>query len=193
MLQSANGPFRIGAMGAASGHISKESKVKAYKLGELIAERGHFLITGATNGLPLEAAFGAHNKNGIIYGISPAKNASDHVKNWHLPLEPHTFITYTGLGFDFRDHMNIFNSEIVIFNGGGIGTLNEFSLAYHESKIIGILLESGGVSRKIESLIDGLAYRTHAKIFYASDPAELLDLTIAEREKGLDESTYHYE
>lgn len=186
-------PFRIGAMGAASGHISQLARKKAYHLGELVAERGHYLITGATNGLPLEAAFGAASMKGTIFGISPAKNASDHVKNWHLPLEPHTFITYTGLGYDFRDHLNIFNSEIVIFTGGGIGTLNEFSLAYHEGKIIGVLEQSGGVSRKIESLVDGLAYRTSAKIFYSPDPAQLLDLTIAEREKGLDESIYHYE
>lgn len=192
-MSEIKGPFRIGAMGAASGHISQEARKKAFHLGELIAERGHHLITGATNGLPLEAAYGAHSKGGIIYGISPAKNASDHVKNWHLPLEPHTFVTYTGLGFDFRDHINIFNSEIVIFTGGGIGTLNEFSLAYHECKIIGILGQSGGVTRKIESLVDGLAYRTSAKLFYANTPAELLDLTIAEREKGLDESIYHYE
>lgn len=192
-MSSSIGPFRIGAMGAASGHITQLARKKAFQLGQIIAERGHYLITGATNGLPLEAAFGAASRKGTIFGMSPAKNASDHEKNWHLPLEPHTFITYTGLGFDFRDHLNIFNSEIVIFTGGGIGTLNEFSLAYHEGKIIGVLEQSGGVSRKIESLVDGLAYRTSAKVFYAPDPAQLLDLTIAEREKGLDESTYHYE
>lgn len=185
--------FRIGVMGAASGHISKEAKTKAYHLGELIAEAGHKLITGATNGLPLYAAQGAHSKGGDIYGMSPAKNATDHQKNWHLPLEPHTFITYTGLGFDFRDHLNIFNSEIVIFAGGGIGTLNEFTLAYHEGKIMGVLLETGGIERRFESILDALAYRTSAKLFFADTPEEILRLTLAERKLGLDESIYHYE
>ncbi|MBI4835720.1 MAG: LOG family protein [Candidatus Abawacabacteria bacterium] len=187
-------PIRIGIMGSAKGHITKTAERKAYHLGELIAEQGHYLVTGATNGLPLEAAKGAASKNGKVFGISPAKNATDHVYHWHLPLEPHTFITYTGMGFDFRDHFNIFNSEIVIFVGGGIGTLNEFTLAYHENKIIGILEESNGVSRMIHQVIDSLAYRTNARIFFSASPEELLELTIKSRiTEGLDESTFYYE
>lgn len=188
-----SGPYRIGVMGSAKGHITKSAEKKAYRLGELIAERGHYLITGATNGLPHIASKGAASKGGLIFGISPAKNATDHTEHWHLPLEPNTFVTYTGMGFDFRDHLNIFNSEIVIFVGGGIGSLNEFTLAYHENKIIGILEESGGVTRKLPEVIDALAYKTNAKLFFSPDPEELLNITIAEREKGLDESSIYYE
>lgn len=188
-----DGPYRIGVMGSASGHITKISEKKAFRLGELIAEKGHYLVNGATNGLPHIAAQGAHSKGGKTFGISPAKNATDHIEHWHLPIEPYTFITYTGMGFDFRDHLNIFNSEIVIFVGGGIGTLNEFTLAYHENKIIGILEETGGVSRKLPEVLDALAYKTSAKLFFSSEPEELLKLTIAEREKGIDESNIYYE
>lgn len=187
-------PIRIGVMGSASGHITKTAQKKAFKLGELIAAQGHYLVTGATNGLPLEAAKGASIHDGKIFGISPAKNATDHVMHWRLPLEPHTFINYTGMGFDFRDHLNIFNSEIVIFIGGGIGTLNEFSLAYHENKIIGVLEDSSGVSRTLHQVIDSLAYHTNARVFFSSKPEELLKLTIKSLEKdGLDESISYYE
>lgn len=187
-------PVRIGVMGSASGHISKTAQKKAFRIGELIAEKGHYLITGATNGLPLEAAKGASSRHGKIFGISPAKNATDHVMHWHLPLEPHTFINYTGMGFDFRDHLNIFNSEIVIFIGGGIGTLNEFSLAYHENKIIGVLEDSRGVSRALHQVLDSLAYHTNARVFFSEDPEELLNLTLKSLEKnGLDESISYYE
>ncbi len=194
MENKPTGPARIGVMGSASGHITKTAQKKTYRLGELIAENGHYLITGATNGLPLEAAKGARSKNGLIFGISPAKNATDHVVHWRLPLEPHTFITYTGMGYDFRDHFNIFNSEIVLFVGGGIGTLNEFTLAYHENKIIGILEDSSGVSRRLFTILDGLAYHTNARIFFSSDPEELLNLVLTSRANdGIDESTTYYE
>lgn len=187
-------PVRIGVMGSASGHITQKAIKKAYRIGELIAEKGHYLVTGATNGLPLEAAKGANSHQGKVFGISPAKNATDHVKNWRLPLEPHTFITYTGMGFDFRDHFNIFNSEIVVFIGGGIGTLNEFTLAYHENKIIAILEESSGVIRMLRQVIDSLAYRTNARVFFSNDPEELLNQSLASLAKdGLDESTSYYE
>lgn len=187
-------PVRIGVMGSASGHITQKAIKKAERIGELIAEKGHYLVTGATNGLPLEAAKGAYSRQGKIFGISPAKNATDHVRNWHLPLEPHTFITYTGMGFDFRDHFNIFNSEIVVFIGGGIGTLNEFTLAYHENKIIAILEESSGVIRTLHQVIDSLAYKTNARIFFSNDPETLLDQALTSLAKdGLNESTSYYD
>lgn len=194
MENKPTGPARIGVMGSAKGHITRNAEKMAFRLGELIAEKGHFLITGATNGLPLEAAKGARSRGGNIFGISPAKNATDHVVNWHLPLEPHTFITYTGMGFDFRDHMNIFNSEIVLFVGGGIGTLNEFTLAYHENKIIGILEDSSGISRTLPITIDSLAYHTNARLFFSDSSEDLLEKVLKSRaEEGLDESTTYYE
>ena len=62
-------------------------------------------------------------------------------------------IVYTGFGYKGRNVINIRSSDIVLFFGGATGTLNEFTIAYDEGKIIGVLEGSGGVAEHIREII----------------------------------------
>ena len=43
-------------------------------------------------------------------------------------------------------------TDTVIIFGGGIGTLNEFTIAYDEGKLIGVLEGTGGVADRVNEL-----------------------------------------
>jgi predicted Rossmann-fold nucleotide-binding protein len=44
--------------------------------------------------------------------------------------------------------------DIVIFLSGSIGSLNEFTIAYDEGKVIGCLTGTGGVADEVEGIVD---------------------------------------
>jgi uncharacterized protein (TIGR00725 family) len=48
-----------------------------------------------------------------------------------------------------RNVVNVRSSDIVIIFGGELGTLNEFTIAYDEGKVIGVLVNTGGVAERI--------------------------------------------
>lgn len=58
-------------------------------------------------------------------------------------------LIFTGYGKIGRNVLSIIGCDGVIFIGGGIGTLNEFSIAYHEGKVIGILEGVKGIAEKV--------------------------------------------
>lgn len=162
---------KIGVMGSASG--LEDSVQKAFEIGREIAKNDYILITGATTGLPYEAAKGAKQENGLVVGISPAISKEEHEKIG-MPFDYHDIIIYTGFGKKGRNVINIRACDAVVFVGGRIGTLNEFTIAYDEGKTIGILEESGGMSDKIKEIVEIANKETAAKIIYDTDPKKLI-------------------
>ncbi|HXF41438.1 MAG TPA: hypothetical protein VN687_17110, partial [Blastocatellia bacterium] len=77
--------------------------------------------------------------------------------------------------------------DIVIIFGGGIGTLNEFTIAYDEDKVIGVLVGSGGLADRIKE-ITSLSTKPRGKVLFNSDPKELVDMCLAALNK-VDELT----
>ena len=169
--------LRIGIMGSAQGPTieNQENIKKAIELGYYIASKGCVLVNGACPGLPNEAAYGAHKAGGLVLGISPAFSAREHTEKYKSPIEYYDVIIYTGMGFMERDIINIRSSDAIILLGGGIGTLNEFTVAYDEEKIIGILEGSGGVSNHIDKILEICNRPMSEKIVLDSDPKKLLD------------------
>jgi predicted Rossmann-fold nucleotide-binding protein len=51
-----------------------------------------------------------------------------------------------------REVVNIRSSDVVIIIGGRSGTLGEFSIAYDEGKLIGILIGTGGITSEIKHI-----------------------------------------
>ncbi len=171
--------LKIGVMGSATGTISKNQKKIAYELGLAIAQNDCLTITGACPGLPLESARGAHEAGGIVVGISPALSELEHVKKYHSPLEYHDVLIYTGSGLMGREVVNIRSSDIVVIIGGRSGTLGEFSIAYDEGKLIGVLESSGGIASEIRSIVKIVNKRTGAKLIYGKEPGLLIKKIIA--------------
>src|SRR5438067_1111455 len=136
----------IGVMGSAVGAMNNEVRVRAFRLGEEIARLDCVLITGACPGLPQAAVEGAKSRGGMVVGISPGLSLDEHIKKYQSPVEGYDVIIYTGSGLMGREVENIRSSDIVIIVGGHSGTLGEFSIAYDEGKLIGVLQGSGGIA-----------------------------------------------
>lgn len=171
--------LKIGVMGSASGQLLKAHKKVAFELGCVIAEENCITITGACPGYPLEAARGAHSKGGLVIGISPALSEIEHVERYQSPIEYHDVLIYTGSGLMGREVVNIRSADIVIIIGGHSGTLGEFSIAYDEGHLIGVLTGTGGIADEIESIVKIVKKKTGAKVIYETDPRVLLDCLIA--------------
>ncbi|OGF98459.1 MAG: hypothetical protein A2Z06_03385 [Candidatus Glassbacteria bacterium RBG_16_58_8] len=162
-------------MGSAGGSLSDEILRKVYRLGQEIAKKGFVLITGACPGLPHEAIKGAKSVGGKTVGISPALNFREHMLKYKSPCRGYDAIIYTGSGLMGREIENIRSCDIVIFAGGRSGTLGEFAIAYDEAKVIGVLLGTGGITEKIETIIQYVDKETGAQVVFDDDPGKLLD------------------
>lgn len=165
--------YKIAVSGAAAGKRVQKAKKKAMQVGQTIAETGSLLITGATTGIPFFAAQGAKKAGGTVIGFSPAATKKDHVKSYRLPLDYHDVVAYTGFEYAGRNLLMTRAADAVIIISGRIGTLNEFTIAFEDKKIIGILLESGGIADEIQGIVKR-AKRGRGHIFYESDPKILV-------------------
>lgn len=169
--------LKIGVMGSASGPQieNPHAREMARKLGAEIGKRGFIFINGACPGLPHDALIGAKEAGAFTLGISPAFSEFEHVNEYHSPLENDMMI-YTGQGFMERDIVNIRSSDGVVFIGGGIGTLNELTIAYDEGRPLGILMGTGGISDHVEHIITELCLRKiPPNMVFDADPGKLLD------------------
>jgi hypothetical protein len=164
----------VGIMGAAGGVIEPETVKKLRELGRCVALRGYVLITGAAPGMPHETVLGAFDAGGIVVGISPALNLEEHVTKYMSPTRGYRAIIFTGSGLMGREIENIRSCDVVIFAGGRSGTLGEFSIAFDESKIIGVLEGTGGISEHLSEIIRMIDKNTGAMVIYDNDPVNLL-------------------
>ncbi|HEY1655486.1 MAG TPA: hypothetical protein VGF86_10255 [Candidatus Tumulicola sp.] len=166
---------QIGVMGSAGGKISPAELLLARRLGRRIAEVGCTIVTGACPGLPHAAVLGAHEAGGISLGISPALSREEHVNVYASPLQPYTTMVFTGSGLMGRETHNIHSSDFVIFAGGRSGTLGEFCIAYDEGKLMGVLLNSGGISNDLPNIAKLVQKDTGSILMTSDNPEELVD------------------
>jgi len=169
----------VGVMGASANDAltaAKASRVRklAKELGQAIAKADCLLITGATTGLPDLVAQAFRKQGGFAIGISPAENRHEHIARYGLPEDGADVIVYTGFGYKGRNVVNIRSSEIVVIFGGATGTLNEFTIAYDEGKIIGVLEGSGAVADHIREIIEFCNKPTAGAVLFDREPASLI-------------------
>jgi uncharacterized protein (TIGR00725 family) len=167
--------IQVGVMGSAGGALTPAELELARRVGRRIAERGCTIVTGACPGLPHAAVLGAHEAGGESLGVSPALSREQHVTIYGSPLQPYTSMVFTGSGLMGRETHNIHSSDFVIFIGGRSGTLGEFSIAYDEGKLIGILTNSGGMSNQFEPISRMVRKDTGSIIITSDVPEELVD------------------
>ena len=166
--------YQICVSGAARGDSVITGAKLAAAAGREIARRGHITLTGATNGLPYEAAKAAQAVGGFSMGFSPAASRVAHVKKYHLPLDVFDSVLFTGFEYTGRNLLLIRSSDAVVMVGGRIGTLNELTIAIEERKPIGVLLGSGGMTEEVERVLKA-AKRARTGIIFSHDPSDLVD------------------
>lgn len=171
-------PPKIVISGAAGGEAELEGRRLAYTVGQEIAVRGGVVVTGATNGIPLDAAKGAKSMEGAVFGFSPASSLREHVKKYRLPVTYHDQVFFTGYDYAGRDVLLVDTADAVIEISGRIGTLHEFTHAFERDKIIGVLLHSGGTIDEIPVILKE-AHRGMRKVVTSEDPVELVEKVFA--------------
>jgi hypothetical protein len=169
----------VGVMGASandalSEEVASHLKALAEKLGAAIAEQECILITGATTGLPHLVARAFRMNGGFALGISPAENHREHLGRYRLPDDGADVIIYSGFGYKGRNVINVRSADIVLIVGGATGTLNEFTIAYDEGKIIGVLEGSGGVADHMRAIIKFCNKPALGVVWFDRDPVRLV-------------------
>ena len=153
---------------------------KAKAIGQAIAACDVILLTGATTGLVYETGKAASDAGGLHIGISPAGNEREHLEHYQLPLDACDAIIYTGFGLKGRNVVLVRSCDVVLFIAGSIGSLNEFTIAYDEGKVIGCLTGTGGVADEAEKIVRTFAKQTKARIIYDDEPELLIRACLAE-------------
>jgi hypothetical protein len=185
--------LKIGVMGSATGRLFPKHRKLAFDLGRVIAEEGCITVTGACPGLPLESARGAQSAGGLVVGISPGLSEWEHVHKYRSPVAWHDILIFTGSGLMGREVVNIRSSDIVVIAGGRSGTLGEFSIAYDEGKLIGVLEGTGGITSEIKTIVSIIRKKTGAKVIYDADPQNLVRKLIEYyRRKHFKHPTVHH-
>ena len=169
--------IKVGVMGSASDPLSETGDVlraKAAVLGRVIAARDVLLLTGATTGVVYEVGKAAHDAGAFHVGVSPASNETEHVKQYDLPTDACDVLIYTGFGLKGRNVVLVRSCDIVLFIGGAMGSLNEFTIAHDEGKVLGCLTETGGVADEAEYLLQKFSKPTGAQVLLNTEPELLL-------------------
>lgn len=171
--------IKIGVMGSA-GEIAPGADKEALwgtaiNLARAIAARDVVLFTGATTGIVYVAGKAAHDAGIFHVGISPAADAREHREKYNLPVDACDAIVYTGFGLKGRNVVLVRSCDAVLFIAGAMGSLNEFTIAHDEGKVIGCLTGTGGVADEVDYLLKKFSKDTGARIFQNRDPNKLLD------------------
>ena len=175
--------LKLAVSGAAeTGHCGIDALDKAKELGREIARQGAILFTGATTGFPLWSAMGAKEEKGISIGLSPASNQKEHQEVYRLPVDYMDLIIYTGFGYSGRDLLLTRSSDAVFIGCGRIGTIHEFTIAYEDSKPIGILEGDWDMDEVLKNIMEK-SNRVNDRIIFDSNPKRLVERVIALVEK----------
>ncbi len=166
--------IKIGVMGSAGGELGDSIREKVYQLGKEIAEHDCVIVTGGCPGLPFDATRGAKEAGGMTIGISPGLDLEEHVNKYHSPVDFIDILIFTGSGLMGREVIAVRSCDILIIVGGRSGTLGEFSIAYDEGKVIGVMEGTGGITREIRDIVRAIEKDTGSRIVYNSEPADLV-------------------
>ncbi len=120
--------MQIGVIG--SGFCDEETYELAYKVGQLLAERGCVVINGGLGGVMEASAKGAKSKGGLTVGILP-RSAKD--ANPYIDIKIATDMGHA------RNMIIVHSSDALISVGGEYGTISEIAIALKVGKRVASL------------------------------------------------------
>jgi uncharacterized protein (TIGR00725 family) len=142
----------------------------AEAVGAAIGASGAVLVSGGTGGVMEASARGARAEGGLTVGFLPQADPSH--ANPYIDL-----VFATGLG-TVRNVLTARCSDCVIVVGGGVGTLNEITLAYDYAVPIVVLSGTGGWADRLRPVLLEGAYldeRKVVEITFAPTPADAVE------------------
>jgi uncharacterized protein (TIGR00725 family) len=170
-------PYVIAVIGKSDKDPNDRPSPDALRAAELvganIAGAGAILITGGLSGVMEAASRGAKRANGLVIGMLPGFKKDDANKYVDVAIT-------TGMGW-MRNTLVVRAADAVIMISGGIGTLNELTIAYQDKPTI-ILEGTGGWSDRIREIAYNgkhLDESGSATLHFATTPEEAVDRAIA--------------
>lgn len=152
--------------------VPPQALAAAEEVGRLIAEAGAAVVSGGLSGVMEAVSRGAKRAGGLTIGILPGFDKRD--------ANPYVDIAFTtGMGF-MRNTLNVRIADAVIMISGGIGTLNELTVAYEDKPTV-ILEGTGGWADRMRSVAYKGVHLDEAGrnvLRYAKTPKEAVDLAI---------------
>jgi len=168
----------IGVMASSAASLPAQERGRldgmARRLGAAIAKESLVVITGETNGIPAVVADAARAGGALTIGVCGAHSRTEQLARYPVPDNPSDVVIYTGFGLKGRNVVSVRSSEIVLIVAGSIGTLNEFTIAYDEGKVIGVLTGTGGVADRIHDILAASPKPSAAVMIYSDDPDQLV-------------------
>jgi uncharacterized protein (TIGR00725 family) len=171
--------IKIGVMGSAGGEMREDVVERCKELGRAIADEGCAILTGGCPGLPHYAIIGCKENGGLTIGVSPALSLQEHVGIYNSPIDNIDVMIYTGAGLMGREIIGVRSCDIIIIVGGRSGTLGEFSIAYDEGRMIGVLTGTGGVADHVEEILPVIRKATGSRVYFDDDPRKLIERCVA--------------
>ena len=161
----------------------------AEEVGRLLAEQKAVVVGGGLSGVMEAVSRGAKKGGGLVIGILPGFDKRDANAYVDIALT-------TGMGW-MRNTLTVRAADAVIMISGGIGTLNELTVAYEDKPTV-ILEGTGGWSDRIREIAyDGkhLDEAHRATLHFASSPKEAVDLalTLAQTATGESDGRKEYQ
>ena len=156
----------------ASDPVPPRALVAAEEVGRLLATRGAVVVSGGLSGVMEAVSRGAKSAGGLVIGILPGFDKRDANEYVDVALT-------TGMGF-MRNTLVVRSADAVIMISGGIGTLNELTVAYEDKPTV-ILEGTGGWSDRIRDIAYGgkhLEEAGRSELRFAKTPAEAVDLAL---------------
>jgi len=144
--------------------------VAAEEVGREIAKRHGILISGGLSGVMEAVSRGAKSAGGLTVALLPGLDSDEANPYVDVPIA-------TGMGF-MRNTLVVRAADAVIMVSGGIGTLNELTVAY-ENKPTVVLLGTGEWADRLPQIAFDRHYldqRHSGYLHYASAPAEAVEL-----------------
>src|SRR5438270_11539599 len=170
-------PYLIAVIGKSEKDPGDPPSPEALRAAELvganIAGAGAILITGGLSGVMEAASRGAKRANGLVIGMLPGFDKADANRYVDIALT-------TGMGW-MRNTLVVRAADAVIMISGGIGTLNELTVAYQDKPTV-VLEGTGGWSDRVREIAyDGkhLDESHSATRHFASTPEEAVDMALA--------------
>jgi predicted Rossmann-fold nucleotide-binding protein len=186
--------YKVGVFGSAEGDLEKLIP-KARQLGRFLSEKNTILITGASNGLPYEAAKIAHANGAEVWGFSkgtdlktqeernPGLDSSVFSKFIYIPKD-YEFAENDLVSMKYRNVTSTATCDAGVIISGRWGSLNEFTNLYDMGKIIGVLTGTGGIADELEALSKKIHKPGKAKVIFNSNPNELVKDVILTLKNG---------
>ena len=183
--------YKIGVIGSAK-CLQPDVLEKARRVGKEIAKQECILLTGGTTGVSYEAVKGAKEKNGFTIGFSPAANLVEHTNIYRLPTECFDVLIYSGFGLKGRNVLLVRSCDAILAISGQIGTLNEFTIAWDEQKIVGFLKGTGGIcdDEGIKKFWRTCKNKDQREIILHHHPQKLVNLLIEKVEESENQNRF---